>query len=197
MLYIYKEGYIMKCARCGLSGVGLWRWGMRFKDKKVICFSCARELGFDPWRDCRDSYLLYSYADIKDGLSVYNQRRWAQAAADRATSEASRLGIHPAAFVAADRLDASDMEARIFGVVLDVLQDEGISEPFPVLDRSGDVFLVLTASGVVFMEYKATANIKWIRFPSLTGEKIRIAGAGRIQHLAPDIVSAFKSGSGL
>lgn len=67
----------MKCAKCGRR-IGLFNPGVSLSGSDSICFSCFRDLGFDPKSD---SAMYLCYSDISEGRSVYELKRNARAAA--------------------------------------------------------------------------------------------------------------------
>lgn len=64
-----------RCIKCGKSFA--LRGKIKLNDAD-ICFSCFKELGFDPSTDIYNSKDNYSWEDIKDGRDLYYKRRKAK-----------------------------------------------------------------------------------------------------------------------
>lgn len=177
----------MKCEKCG-RGVGLVRRGLRCSDGKYLCFECARDLGLDPGKDWKQSYYLYSYEDIKDGLDAYNQRRW-DAAAKR---EADSLGILLPHYRQLKKALATDLEMKLFSAMCAIWEDDGLDVARLVISPGERGSLLVLLDDVVVLEYKGEPQVRWIRF-SGSEEKIRIGNSARINSLASCLIDSFRS----
>lgn len=172
-----------KCIKCGKSFFG--RGKIKLADAE-ICFKCYDELGFDHKIDIYGGS-RYRWDEIKEGRDVLNRRKWDA----EATKEAAALGLNLKLYRQINRAEATDPEIRLLGAICAVLEDEG--RDTDVIDAAlGDNgSLLLMVDGVVFIEYKAEPNVKWIRFDNEGEDKVRISGPGRINSLAARVVSAF------
>lgn len=171
-----------KCVRCGNSF--LMRRKVKLKDA-LICGKCYNELGFD-------NYLVsdvYKWDDIKDGYDAYrdreNQKYW--------ISEAEKRGLTVPHYRRLFSSGATDMEVKIFATIYAILVDEGKDADAIDISSGDDGSLSLSVDGTIFITYKADGGVKWIVFENESPEKIRIAGAGRMNSLSPRIIQSFDS----
>ena len=178
-----------KCVRCG--GSFLTRGRIKLSDAD-ICFKCYDALGFDHKTGI---YIgkSYSWDQIKDGYNAMRAREYQE----QAEKEARSIGLPLKLYRQINRADATTMEVKILSAICAVLLDE--SRDIDVMDVAlGDNgCLMLMIDGVVFIEYKAADSVKWIRFCNEGDDKLRIAGAGRMNSLAPRIAAAYDSAAPL
>lgn len=169
-----------KCIRC--NGSFLTRRKVKLKDA-VICGKCYNELGFD-------NYIIsssYKWDDIKDGYEKYREREnrlyWIK--------EASKCGLTLPHYRQLNSISATDMEVKIFKAIYAILEDEGKDVDTIEISSGNNGSVSLSVDGTIFITYKADSGVKWIVFENESPEKIRIAGAGRMNSFAPRIVDAF------
>lgn len=74
-----------------------------------------------------------------------------------------------------------------------LLYDEGKDADAIDISSGDDGSLSLSVDGTIFITYKADGGVKWIVFENESPEKIRIAGAGRMNSLSPRIIQSFDS----
>lgn len=174
-----------KCIKCG--GSFLTRGRIRLADAD-ICFKCYDSLGFDHKTGI---YIgnTYRWDDIRDG----QQALWARQHAAIAAQEAAELGVSYKQYKQLDQAGATDMESKIFARICAILADEERDHDLIDVSLGNNGSLLLMLDGVVFIRYKADAGVKWIIFENESSEKIRIAGAGKLNSLAPRIVQAYDS----
>lgn len=170
-----------RCIRCGAS---FWTHiKVKLKDG-YICGKCYKELGFSDFL-LKD---VHTYDEIKDGYGAYVERKnrqyWGQ--------EAEKVGVTLPHFFQLSSVHATDMEKKIFAAIYAVLYDEGVDADAIEIASGGNGSVSLSVGGTVFITYKADEGVKWIVFENESPDKIRIAGAGRMNSLAPRIIEAYK-----
>lgn len=178
----------MKCEKCG-RGVGLVRRGMRFSDGKSVCFDCARILGFKPEKDWKMSIYLYSYEEIKDGLDVYNQRRWDA----ESRRESSEMGLMYEHYKELNSATATDLEKKLFSAMCAIWDDEGCDISQLTIAPGDHGSLLVLKDDVVILQFKGEKQVRWILFPD-SPEKVRIGNSARINSLANRLIAAYHSG---
>lgn len=174
-----------KCIKCG--GGFLTRGRIRLADAD-ICFKCFDSLGFDHKQGVYTGS-LYKWDQIKDGYEAMRAREYAEAAA----REAAKIGVSAEQYRQLNKADATDMEIKIFSKICALLKDDDRDPDLIDVSLGDNGSLLLMVDGVVFIRYKADAGVKWIIFENESSEKIRIAGAGRMNSFAPRIAQAYDS----
>lgn len=177
-----------KCARCGASF--LTHMKITLKDA-FICGKCAKELGFD-----RDFYLtssIYTYDEIKDGREALFNRQIQERIYQSDKEEAYKLGITVKQFRQLEATGPTSMETKIFSTICAILRDEDRDPDLIDVALGDNGSLLLMVDGVIFIRYKSDSGVKWIVFENESEEKIRIAGAARLNSLAPRIAKAYDS----
>ena len=178
-----------KCVRCG--GSFLTRGRIKLADAD-ICFKCYDALGFDHKTGIYVGR-SYSWDQIKDGFDAMMARKHLK----QAEKDAQEAGLPLRLYRQVSQVDSTPMEVKIMSAICAVLQDEGrdVDVMDAALGHNGSLMLMIY--GVVFIEYKASDGVKWIRFCNEGDDKLRIAGAGRMNSLAPRIVAAYDSAAPL
>lgn len=180
-----------KCIRCGKSTVV--RGHVKLADS-AICTPCFKSLGFK-LNDTAGA-IIFKYDDIKNGRDAYYSNEINKAAERYDQEHAADYDISTTHYSQLEAAGSTDNEIKIFSAICAVLEDEGYdTEPLQVtLGDKGSLFVMI--DGVVILEYKLEPNVKWIRFPNESNEKVRIGGVRIINSLAPRICSAYDSAIG-
>lgn len=176
-----------KCIRCGKSTV--LRGHVSLKDS-AICTPCFLSLGFK-LSDIGLAKMLYSYDDIKDGKEAMDERNRAERNRKYAQKCADKFGLTVPHYHQLSSIGATDMEKKIFSRIHAVLLDDGKDADIIEITAGERGSVALSVGGTVFITYKADEGVKWIVFENESPEKIRIAGAGRMNSLAPRIIAAY------
>ena len=176
-----------KCVRCGKST--FIRGHVSLKDS-AICSPCFLSLGFK-FGDSALAKSLYSYDDIKDGREKMEERRTAEWNQKYIQECADKFDLTVPHYRQLSKIHATDMERKIFSKIYAVLKDDGRDADLIDITLGERGSVCLSLNGTVFITYKADEGVKWIVFENESPEKIRIAGAGRMNSLAPRITAAF------
>ena len=178
-----------KCIRCG--GSLLTRGRVKLKDS-VICLKCFKDLGFT-LKDDGLTIDSYNYDQIKDGRDTMIRRSIEETALRYDLEEARKYNITLVQYRQLEAAGSTEMECSIFGAISALLLDEGREVEKVEISPGDNGSLNLTVDGSIFIRYKADDGVKWMVFENESGEKIRIAGPGRMNSYAPRIVQAFDS----
>ena len=180
-----------KCIRCGKSTIA--RGHVKLADA-AICTPCFKSLGFKLTETAGAT--IYRYDDIKDGKDAYYAARIKEDAVQYDRDQAEMYNVSLAHFQQLEAAGSTDNEIKIFSAICEVLDDEGYeTDPLQVaLGDNGSLLIMI--DGVVMIQYKSEPNVKWIRFPHESDEKIRIGGTRIINSLAPQICSAYDAAIG-
>lgn len=178
-----------KCIRCGKSTI--LKGHVALKDS-AICTPCFLGLGFK-LNETGYAKTLYTYDDIKDGKAAMQERETAERNRRYWESEAEKVGLTVPHYRQLYSLDATDMEKKILAQIYAILEDEDKDTEIIDITSGKNGSICLSVDGTIFITYKADSGVKWIVFENESPEKIRIAGAGRMNSLAPRIIQAYES----
>ena len=156
-----------KCIRCG--GSFLTRRRVKLKDAE-ICGKCYKELGFD-------NYLVsgsYTYEEIKDGYDAYrvNQRK-------KEIKDAVIGSVSVNIAGAEKDLICTEEERMVFEEIKKMLGTDELE-----LIRKSNDYVTAAVGDWDLVRIKYTNRAKWVTFPLLSNEKIRMESPEDVQEMA-------------
>ena len=156
-----------KCIRCG--GSFLTRRRVKLKDAE-ICGKCYRELGFE-------NYLVsdsYKYDEIKDGYDAYRINERKKEIKDAVISSVS-------VNIVGDEKDlvCTEEERMVFEEIKKMLGTDELK-----LVRKSDNYVSAVVGEWDLVRIKYTNRAKWVIFPLVSNEKIRMESPEDVQEMA-------------
>lgn len=179
-----------KCVRCGRGGMGLLHSAIKLNDGNFVCFSCFKELGYEPKEYITIAPYSLSWDSIKNGKDYYDFKRYEEFY----KADAAKYGISVKHYKQLDNAGATDNEIKMFKTMCAILEDEELNTDALDVELADKDALNVFLDGVLIIQYKSEPDVKWIIFPHESYDKIRIGGVAKLRSsLAQKIIEAYKS----
>lgn len=179
----------MKCGKSSLHG------GIHLADKTFVCNKCYKSLGFSVMEAIKNAPVTYTWDDIKDGKDAYVTRSVNRLAAEYDADQTKELGLLYSSYSEFNGLDATEDEMLIFDGFREILADEDMDPQELFLVRDSDSYLTACFGPVPIVNYKASARAKWVAFPGVHDDKVRISSPSDVNSLADLLLYAVRNAS--
>ena len=186
-----------KCEKCGRGGMGVLHQAIKLKDKKMICFKCAKLLGMSTKLSDLTLYpLMYTWDEVKDGMDAYYERRRKQKVKDEVLSS---ISVTMGNYGQERELNATEEENEIFFIIRSLCDDYGFDSEQLRLVRVSDSYVTAKAGEWDLARFKYTPRAKWIMFPSYEAKQVKhyiqdyeeVADMVEYIHASIDVIRKF------